>query len=111
MRARKRPWRSWPRSIRRLMSWSTPLRASRRRFWSQGSSMATSNSGASNSLHGGTAGIQTDPRQAADGGIDEDGTDQEEPQSKEDEEVELLQVEKKWKECEAARKFDENFRK
>jgi hypothetical protein len=72
--------------------------------------MATSNSGASNSLHGGTAGIQTDPRQAADG-IDEDGTDQEEPQSKEDEEVELLQVEKKWKEYEAARKFDENFRK
>jgi hypothetical protein len=71
--------------------------------------MATSNSGASNGLHGGTAGIQTDPRQASEG-MDE-GTDQEEPQSKEDEQAELLQVEKKWRQYEDARKFDENFRK
>lgn len=71
--------------------------------------MATSNSGASNGLHGGTAGIQTDPRQATEGM--DDGTDQEEPQSKEDEQAEELQVAKKWKEYDGARKFDENFRK
>src|SRR3981189_3743299 len=69
--------------------------------------MATS--GASNGLHGGVAGIQTDPRQAGQG-IDE-GVDQEEPQSKEDEEAERAQVEKKWKEYDGARKFDQNARK
>ncbi len=71
--------------------------------------MATSNSGASNSLHGGTAGIQTDPRQATEG--KDDGVDQDEPQSQEDEQAELLQVEKLWKCYDDARKFDENFRK
>lgn len=71
--------------------------------------MATSNSGASNGLHGGVAGIQTDPRQAAEG--QDEGVDQEEPQSKADEEAERLLVDKKWKEYEGARKFDENFRK
>src|SRR5882757_1463733 len=71
--------------------------------------MATSNSGASNGLHGGVAGIQTDPRQANEG-ID-DGVDQEEPQSKEDEEAERAQVKKLWATYDDARKFDENFRK
>lgn len=71
--------------------------------------MTTSNSGASNGLHGGVAGIQTDPRQAAEG--QDEGVDQEEPQSKEDEQAEMLLVDKKWKEYEGARKFDENFRK
>jgi hypothetical protein len=69
--------------------------------------MATS--GASNNVTGGTAGIQSDPRQATEG--KDEGVDQEEPQSKEDEEAELLLVEKLWKHYEDARKFDENFRK
>lgn len=71
--------------------------------------MTTSNSGAGNGLHGGTSGIQTDPRQFGEG--PDDGVDQDEPQSKEDEQEELLLVEKKWKEYEQGRKFDENFRK
>lgn len=71
--------------------------------------MATSNSGASNGLHGGVAGVQTDPRQAGEG--KDDGVDQEEPQSKEDEEAERQLVAKLWKEYDGARKFDENFRK
>src|SRR5882724_10062125 len=71
--------------------------------------MATSNSGASNGLHGGTAGIQTDPRQANEG--KDDGVDQEEVQSKEDEEAEEAFVTKLWKSYDDARKFDENFRK
>lgn len=69
--------------------------------------MATS--GASNGVTGGVAGIQDDPRQATEG--KDDGTDQEEPETKEDEEAELLLVEKFWKEYDDARKFDENFRK
>jgi hypothetical protein len=66
-------------------------------------------SGASNGLNGGVAGIQSDPRQMGEG--KDDGVDQEEPQSKEDEEAEMLLVEKLWKEYDDARKFDENFRK
>jgi len=69
--------------------------------------MATS--GASNGLHGGTAGIQTDPRDAGEG--KDDGVDQTEAQSREDDEQEELLVQKLWKEYDDARKFDENFRK
>jgi hypothetical protein len=50
-----------------------------------------------------------DPRQTGEG--KDEGTDQEELQSKEDEEEERELVEKKWREYEDARKFDENFRK
>jgi hypothetical protein len=50
-----------------------------------------------------------DPRQAGEG--KDEGTEQEEIQSKEDEEEERELVEKKWREYEDARKFDENFRK
>jgi hypothetical protein len=51
----------------------------------------------------------SDPRQGGEG--KDEGVDQEQPQSKEDEEAELQRVEKKWREYEDARKFDENFRK
>jgi len=51
----------------------------------------------------------SDPRQSGEG--KDEGTEQEEPQSKEDEEAELQSVEKKWREYGDARKFDENFRK
>jgi hypothetical protein len=64
--------------------------------------------GGSTSYAGGTAGILKDPRQDGEG---KDGVDQDEPDSKEDEEQELLLVEKKWREYDDARKFDENFRK
>src|SRR5580658_6949633 len=64
--------------------------------------------GGSTSYAGGTAGILKDPRQDGEG---KDGVDQDEPDSKEDEELELLLVEKKWREYDDARKFDENFRK
>jgi len=50
-----------------------------------------------------------DPRQTGEG--KDEGTDQEQLQSKEDEEEERELVEKKWREYEDARKFDENFRK
>lgn len=70
--------------------------------------MATS--GASASAPGGMAGIQSDPRQAAIGGMDEEGV---EPDAEEGltpaEEEEL--VKKLWKKYDQARKFDENFRK
>lgn len=66
-------------------------------------------SGASNGLTGGTAGIQDDPRQAAEG--KDDGVDQDEAQSREDEEAEFALVTKLWKTYDDARKFDENFRK
>jgi len=66
-------------------------------------------SGASASAPGGTAGIQSDPRQAGEG--KDDGVDQDETQSKEDEEAEEAFVTKLWKSYDDARKFDENFRK
>jgi hypothetical protein len=50
-----------------------------------------------------------DPRQTGEG--KDEGTDQEQLQSKGDEEEERELVEKKWREYEDARKFDENFRK
>jgi len=66
-------------------------------------------SGGSTSISGGTAGILKDPRQDIEG--KDDGVDQEEPDAQESDEEELLLVEKKWKEYDDARKFDENFRK
>src|SRR6267142_1538742 len=66
-------------------------------------------SGASASAPGGTAGIQSDPRQTVEG--KDDGVDQDETQSKEDEEAEEALVTKLWKSYDDARKFDENFRK
>lgn len=70
--------------------------------------MATS--GADNGLHGGVAGIQTDPRQAANGGVTPAGSVQEPGQTPADPK-EKAQVKKLWKEFDRARKFDENFRK
>jgi len=58
---------------------------------------------------GGEAANVGDPRQTGEG--KDEGTDQEQLQSKEDEEEERELVEKKWREYEDARKFDENFRK
>jgi hypothetical protein len=66
-----------------------------------------STSGGSTSISGGTAGILKDPRQDVEG--KDEGVDQPEAET-EDEQEELL-VEKKWKEYDDARKFDENFRK
>lgn len=70
--------------------------------------MATS--GADNGLHGGVAGIQTDPTQAANGGVTPAGSAQEPGQTPEDPKEKAL-VKRLWKEYERARKFDENFRK
>lgn len=70
--------------------------------------MATS--GASNGLHGGAAGILTDPRQAANGGMSPAGIAQQQGEGEVDPNEEPL-VSKLWKEFERARKFDENFRK
>lgn len=69
--------------------------------------MATS--GADNGLHGGAAGILTDPRQFGagpnpSGAIQQKGETPENPK-------EAPLVQKRWKEFERARKFDENFRK
>jgi hypothetical protein len=68
-------------------------------------------SGASNgpATPGGMAGHLTDPRQAGEG--KDEGVDQDEKDSPEDEEAEQALVEKRWKEYDDARKFDENFRK
>lgn len=63
---------------------------------------------------GGAAGIQSDSRQAADGGFTVDGNDAPDKQrsnATESPEDEELLVERLWKEYDAARKFDENFRK
>jgi len=68
-----------------------------------------STSGASGGLQGGTAGILSDPRQGDEG--KDDGVDSDERPSQEDEEQEELLVQKRWKEYDDARKFDENFRK
>lgn len=70
--------------------------------------MATS--GADNGLHAGTAGILTDPRQSANGGMSPVGAAQQQGQVPTDPKEEGL-VDKLWKEFERARKFDENFRK
>ena len=68
-----------------------------------------STSGASNGLHGGTAGILSDPRQAMEG--KDDGVDQDAFDDKEADEQEEALVTKLWKSYDDARKFDENFRK
>jgi hypothetical protein len=60
-------------------------------------------------ISGGVAGAQDDPRQATEG--KDDGVDQDPTDDKEADEQELALVEKKWKEYDDARKFDENFRK
>jgi hypothetical protein len=70
--------------------------------------------GASNQAPGGTAGVQDDPRQAADGGFGADGTSQVKDGKvggEEDEEQEEILVQRLWREYEDARKFDENYRK
>src|SRR6516164_1161049 len=67
-------------------------------------------SGADNGLHSGMAGIQTDPTQAAGGGMDSQGVDQPRGQSGADPKEEAL-VKKFWQTYDLARKFDENFRK
>jgi hypothetical protein len=66
-----------------------------------------STSGASNGLTGGVAGIQSDPRQAANGGMEPTGFD---VPSNTDKDEEAL-VKKRWSKYDDARKFDENFRK
>jgi hypothetical protein len=70
-----------------------------------------STSGASNgpATPGGGGGQLTDPRQGGEGM--DDGVEQKQELSKEEEAKERAQVEKKWKEYNDARKFDENFRK
>ena len=69
--------------------------------------MATS--GADNGLHGGTAGILTDPRQFG-AGPNPSGAVQQKGEVPEDPKEEPL-VRKRWKEFERGRKFDENYRK
>jgi hypothetical protein len=66
--------------------------------------------GGSNRLHGGTAGVQTDPRQNSVGGMQPDGVDQNRPQDYVDPKEEAL-VKRFFKDYDRARKFDENFRK
>jgi hypothetical protein len=70
--------------------------------------MATS--GADNGLHGGAAGILTDPRQSANGGMLPSGATQQKGETPEKTDEAPL-VKKYWKDFERARKFDENFRK
>src|SRR5208282_3593896 len=69
----------------------------------------TSGASAGPQTAGGGGGILTDPRQGGEG--KDDGVDQEPKQSKEDEQKEFALVEKRWKQYNDARKFDENFRK
>lgn len=66
--------------------------------------------GASNSPTGGVAGITSDPRQAAGGGMQPQGVDQGKNDQKVDPNEESL-VKKFWRTYDLARKFDENFRK
>lgn len=69
----------------------------------------TSGANAGPQTAGGGGSILTDPRQGGEGM--DDGVEQEGKQSKEDERKEELLVAKRWKSYDAARKFDENFRK
>src|SRR5882672_10309067 len=66
--------------------------------------------GASNSRHGGAAGVLSDPQQAAGGGMQPQGIDQDKNDQKVDPNEEPL-VKKLWRTYDLARKFDENFRK
>jgi hypothetical protein len=68
----------------------------------------TSGAGNGPATPGGLAGILTDPRQVGEG---KDGVDQDEFDDKEADEAEQQLVDKKWKEYDDARKFDENYRK
>jgi hypothetical protein len=68
------------------------------------------NTGASTSAPGGMAGVLTDPRQAAIGGIDPQGVDRKREDTEPDPDEER-QVRKLWRTYDNARKFDENFRK
>lgn len=74
-----------------------------------------SNTGASNGVRGGVAGVLTDPRQAMDGGINEaDGVaanSDPKVKKKKTEQKEEAAVNKRWANYEKARKFDEPFRK
>jgi hypothetical protein len=65
--------------------------------------------GGSNRLHGGTAGVLTDPQQNAVGGMRPDGVDQ--PNRNEIDPKEESRVKTFFKDYDRARKFDENFRK
>ena len=69
-----------------------------------------STSGADNGLHAGAAGILSDPRQAAGGGILPGGVDGKTGVEPADPKEEAL-VKKLWHHYDMARKFDENFRK
>jgi hypothetical protein len=71
--------------------------------------MATS--GADNGLHGGAAGILSDPRQSAGGGMSPAGALQQGGEVPKDDPKEEVLTKKRWKDFERARKFDENFRK
>src|SRR5882672_3985872 len=66
--------------------------------------------GASNSRHGGAAGVLSDPQQAAGGGMQPQGVDQGKNDQKVDPNEEPV-VKKLWRTYDLARKFDENFRK
>ena len=69
-----------------------------------------STSGADNGLHAGAAGILSDPRQAAGGGILPDGVEGKKADTVVTKQEEAL-VKKIWASYDMARKFDENFRK
>jgi hypothetical protein len=70
-----------------------------------------SNTGASNNMPGGKAGVLTDPRQALDGGINEADGVERKKDPKEADPKEEAAVRKLWRCYEKARKFDEPFRK
>lgn len=68
--------------------------------------------GASNSPAGGVAGVQSDPRQSANGGFDA-GADPklQSPNERDADPGEEALVKRLWRDYEESRKFDENFRK
>lgn len=72
--------------------------------------MAGSTDGADNGLHAGAAGVLSDPRQAAGGGVLSGGIDSGVKDQKPDPKEEAL-VDKFWRKYDLDRKFDENFRK
>jgi hypothetical protein len=73
--------------------------------------MATSTNGVSGGPSGGFAGITSDPRQNADGGVQQNDTLNQDGQKEERDPKEEALVRKLWKGWEKGRKFDENFRK
>lgn len=71
----------------------------------------TSTDGASGGPSGGYAGITSDPRQNADGGMRDSNTVTQKGEKPERDPKEKKLVDKLWKQWEKSRKFDENFRK